>query len=221
MKQTPRPLITFVAFLVVAGVMLAIGSPPSRARTTSGTAEGAPSVPGAVQAVVSAALSLIAPPKPRMAARVAAARDTQADEGASEIGVAGMSGSSPADDAPVDPDESVSDYDNRPEQREWRTQWIIEEHNAEWTQRMQDELQARAKAHLQGEIEILEPSCRETTCMMHIKFADDVDVKAFQDASKNPDFHYEFQSLDPHYTGDGFNNADYEYELIIKRGAVD
>jgi hypothetical protein len=218
MKRTHPTLISLAVLLVLGGTMLALGSRPLRARTMSGiAAEDAAEdawAPGAVSSGVGTVALAAGASRPR--------KHTRTEDAFGAMEGAGGSGELPTEDASeIDPDESTTQDDNRPEQKVWRTQWALEEHNPEWTQRMQDELHARAKASLHGDIDILEPSCRESLCIMHIKFADDLDVKAFQEASRGPDFHYELQSLDPNYNGEGFNEADFEYELIIKRGAVD
>lgn len=117
----------------------------------------------------------------------------------------------------VQPDSTMFDGDNRPEQREWRATWSKERHDDDWTQRMAEELRSRATDALQGKLEIVDSSCRETLCLIHLQFEDELDAKAFQGAEHPADYHYEYQTLDPRRGADGYDNSDYGYELIVKR----
>lgn len=117
----------------------------------------------------------------------------------------------------VQPDETMFDSDNRPEQRQWRATWSKEQHDDDWTHRMQEELRLRASTALQGKVDILDSSCRETLCLIHLQFEDELDAKAFQGAEHPVDYHYEYQTLDPHRGRDGYDNSEYSYELIVKR----
>jgi hypothetical protein len=49
------------------------------------------------------------------------------------------------------------------------------------------------------------------------QFADQLDAKAFIDAKRDPALSYEFQSLDPSFTGEGFDKSEHTYEMLVKR----
>jgi hypothetical protein len=116
-------------------------------------------------------------------------------------------------------DETMYDNDNRPEQREWRLAWLHQKDDPAWTKSMQSALQDTAGRTLSGELSIVQGSCHETLCIMTLQFEDELEAAAFKQAPHEPGLHFEFQSLDPRFKGEGFDASDYTYELIVKREA--
>ena len=114
-------------------------------------------------------------------------------------------------------DETMYDNDNRPEQREWRLAWLHQKDNPAWTTSMQSALQDTAGRTLSGELSIVQGSCHETLCIMTLQFEDELEAAAFKQAPHEPGLHFEFQSLDPRFKGEGYDASDYTYELIVKR----
>ena len=116
----------------------------------------------------------------------------------------------------ADDDES-SGEDNSPQRRALRSRFANEREDASWTLRIQSEIDRTSAARLRGPIDVDGLSCRETLCRAYLKFDDELDVAAFQQAPHDPELRYEFQSLDPDYRGEGFDNSGYTYELMIER----
>jgi len=123
--------------------------------------------------------------------------------------------------ARVEPDEVMFDYDNRPEQREWRGEFYAERHDAVWTDQMNAQLRERASRALSGELRIAESSCRQTVCRLQLQFDDERDAEAFQKLEHERGFHYELQSLDPFHSGEGGDGTAFSYELLVKRGELE
>lgn len=111
--------------------------------------------------------------------------------------------------------------DNRPEQRAWRTSWSTERKDDAWTQRMHDELQQIGRAVLARDLKYHDLSCRETVCQVYLQFADELDARAFMKAPRDASMHYEFQSMDPEYAGEGYDRSDFTYELLVVRERPD
>jgi hypothetical protein len=118
---------------------------------------------------------------------------------------------------PVEPDEVMFDYDNRPEQREWRGAFYAEQHDPVWTERMNEQLQDRAAQALTGDLQIVKSSCRQHFCRIYLQFDDARDAEAFQNVDHDPGVHYEFQNLDPFHSGEGLEGSAFTYELLVKR----
>lgn len=114
------------------------------------------------------------------------------------------------------PDPVMLDADDRPEHR-WRATWHAEPLDADWTQRMQEELQQRAASALSGELQITHASCRQTLCLVHLQFEDTPDAEAFQRAHHAEGLHFEYQSFEPTLNEDGTDESKLRYQLVVKR----
>jgi hypothetical protein len=114
-------------------------------------------------------------------------------------------------------DEAMAAGDNRPEQRVWRATWSRERQDGAWTQQMHDEVQRIGRSVLERDLKYYDLSCRETVCRVYLQFADQLDAQAFIKAPRGSDMHYEFQSMDPEYTGEGYDRSDFTYELMVVR----
>lgn len=111
--------------------------------------------------------------------------------------------------------------DNTPEQRVWRTRWSRERHDGAWTQQMHDEVQRVGRSVLERDLKYYDLSCRETVCRVYLQFADELDAQAFMKAPRSAGVHYELQSMDPQYTGEGYDRSDFTYELLVVRERPD
>jgi hypothetical protein len=117
--------------------------------------------------------------------------------------------------------EAMAAADNNPEQRVWRTTWSRERQDEAWTQRMHDEVQRTGRSVLEGDLKYYDLSCRETVCRVYLQFADQLDARAFMNVPRGSSTHYEFQSMDPEYTGEGYDRSDFTYELLVVRARPD
>lgn len=127
----------------------------------------------------------------------------------------------PQDEADRAEDEAMAAADNTPEQRLWRITWSTERQDDAWTQRMHDEVQRVARSALQRDLKYYDLSCRETVCRVYLQFTDQLDARAFINAPRDAGPHYEFQSMDPEYTGEGYDRSDFTYELLVVRERPD
>ena len=114
-------------------------------------------------------------------------------------------------------DEAIATRANSPQQREWRSDFVGEREDPEWTQHTRQALSRAAESLLQGALKIQELSCHETICRTYLQFADQLDAQTFIARSREPGLEYEFQSLDPSFDGEGFDASDYQYEVMIRR----
>jgi len=114
-------------------------------------------------------------------------------------------------------DEAMAAADNNPEQRVWRTSWSRERQDDAWTQQMHDEVQRIGRSVLERDLKYYDLSCRETVCRVYLQFTDQLDAQAFMNAPRGSGLHYEFQSMDPEYTGEGYDRSDFTYELLVVR----
>lgn len=107
--------------------------------------------------------------------------------------------------------------DELPEQRVWRAVWAQEQPDAQWAQRVIDEVTRTTRQQVEGDVQLRDLSCRETVCRMYLQFADQLDAEAFRAAPHDPMLQYAYQSLDPAFDGAGFDRSNHTYELLIKR----
>ena len=114
-------------------------------------------------------------------------------------------------------DEAIFAESDRPEPRIWRAAWANERHDEQWTRQTYEDVGAKARALLKGELKMHDLSCRESVCRMYLKFADQPDAQAFITAPQDSALQVGYQRLDPQFVGDGYPKSDYEYEVLIKR----
>ncbi len=108
-------------------------------------------------------------------------------------------------------------FDNIPEQGEWRVTWINEDQDDEWTKRMKEEVNEKARSLLTGKVESDNLSCRETVCRMHLQFEDMLDAQTFTSAEHDPDLRYEYRLLNPDREEESPPGKKYNYEVLVKR----
>jgi hypothetical protein len=134
-------------------------------------------------------------------------------------GSAGIGGSEQYDDEPAEPteDEQMAAGRGTPEQQALREAWSEQREDADWTQSVANWLQDRARALVQGEVIVSDVSCRATVCRAYVQFSDQLDATAFQASAQQPGLRYAYQSLDPNFDGQGFDDSDHTFELLIAR----
>jgi hypothetical protein len=127
----------------------------------------------------------------------------------------------PEDEEDRAENEAMAAADNNPEQRVWRATWSRERQDDAWTQQMHDEVQRTGRAVLERDLKYYDLSCRETVCRVYLQFTDQLDAQAFMKVPRGSGIHYEFQSMDPEYTGEGYDRSDFTYELLVVRPRPD
>jgi hypothetical protein len=128
---------------------------------------------------------------------------------------------SPEDEDDRAEDEAMAADDNNAEQRVWRATWARERQDDAWTQQLHDEVQRIGRSVVEGDLKYYDLSCRETVCRVYLQFSDQLDAQAFMKAPRDSGAHYEFQSMDPEYTGEGYDRSDFSYELLVVRTRPD
>lgn len=110
--------------------------------------------------------------------------------------------------------------DRLPEQRVWRSAWLSEEEDGEWTRAMAEEMRLDGKKLVKGHFAVRGLSCRETVCRMYLDLSDLDDAEALLAVERDPDLHYEFQLMNPGFEGVEPNedpNAKYHFEVLVAR----
>lgn len=99
-----------------------------------------------------------------------------------------------------------------------RERWLKEKSDTAWTQQMSDTIRRTVEGELAGEARYSQLDCRKTVCRGIIKFADEMDAKAFVKAhEKDGQLSVALESHDPTFDGTGFDRSEYSYEMLITR----
>lgn len=130
----------------------------------------------------------------------------------------------PNEDADVDPEQLADDEerdamlaeDRLSEQATWRSAWLSEQEDANWTRAVSEEMQRDAETLASGHVDIHDVSCRETVCRFYLDLANLEDADAFMSVERDPDLHYEFQSMNPGVE-DTEPNAKHNFEVLVAR----
>jgi len=93
--------------------------------------------------------------------------------------------------------EAMLAEDRLPEQRAWRSTWLSEEEDEEWTLAMAEEMRRDIATVVTGHVNVRRISCRETVCRLYLDLSDLEDAEAFMAVERDPNLHYEFQLMNP------------------------
>lgn len=104
-----------------------------------------------------------------------------------------------------------------PEHRERRAIWAREAPDETWTRQMREELTAKVRGNVDGDVKVSHLSCRETICRMFLHFDTHQDAENFISIPYDASLDYLFQSLDPDYDKPEHERSDFSHELMIKR----
>lgn len=132
------------------------------------------------------------------------------------------------DDVEID-EEQLADEEERdamlaedrlPEQRAWRSAWLLEEEDEEWTLAMAEEMRLEGQTLVHGELSVRGLSCRETVCRMFLDLSDPDDAEALLEVEREPNLHYELQQMNPGFDAESDDDdpqATHHFELLVVR----
>ncbi len=131
------------------------------------------------------------------------------------------------EDIEVDP-EQLADEEERdamlaedrlPEQAVWRSAWLSEREDEQWTRAMAEEMRLDGETLAHGHLTVRGLSCRETVCRLYLDLSDADDIEAFLAVERDPNLHYEFQLMNPGFEAESDDDpdTDYHFEVLVAR----
>lgn len=124
----------------------------------------------------------------------------------------------------IDP-EQLADEDERdamlaedrlPEQAAWRSAWLSEPEDEAWTRAVSEEMQRDVGKLAKGRVDVRDVSCRETVCRLYLDLSNIEDAEAFMAVERDPNLHYEFQTMNP-----GAEDTHHIEVLVVREDAFE